>query len=173
VYYLGALLHSVWRAPPFRANFNQQYFRIFKLIIMNRAPFTIYTPLALLLLLAGQSSSFAQSGGGSVRDTALAMYVFDCSGGGSVRDTTALCSYVAVVKTYSTKGTKQSTNKTKSEVSYYKINCNGCSLLQWSSSYQSATIPHDAMVKVKDTKLRSSLQSALRKKMNSAITALK
>jgi len=144
---------------------------------MNRAPFTITPLLALLLLLAGRSSSFAQSGGGSVRDTALAMYVFDCSGGGSVRDTTALCSYVAVVKTYSTaystKGIKQSTNKTKSEVSYYKINCNGCSLLQWSSSYQSATIPSDAMVKVKDTKLRSSLRSALRKKMNSAITALK
>jgi len=133
----------------------------------------MYT-LLLLALLPG-ARSFAQSGGGSVQDTALAFHVVsadDDSGGGSVRDT---AKYMAVVKTY-TVGKKDKYDKNgneKSEVTFYRLICKKCCLVQLVNPSPKEKFELPPSEKVTNPATRKKLQASLTKQIARAYRLVK
>ena len=130
---------------------------------------TLNMVLLLVILMAGRSHSFAQ--GASVRDTTVSFYILStCGGGGSVRDT---CKFIAAVQTYTTNSASKMYYSPKKQVSYYRINCNSCSLLHWDSAIGGVEPSLPALSKVSDPTLIALLRKQLLKQIAQACNSIK
>ncbi len=141
---------------------------------MSNASKTLYRLLPLVISMALQSVSFAQTGGGSVRDTTFTFYSLNtCVGVGSVP--TDFCDYLAVVKKYaapSGNNTDKHSYNVNSEVTYYKITCKSCGVLRWRSPGK-VEVSLPASSKVHEPKLLDQLHTLLQQQVLQACDGVK